>query len=216
MSEQLSGFADNTSQHRMEDTRQAEIARLLDERQKVVTELRTKLLGDKVLEAKELAKIEEEIKKDPNVLVINERLLELTGPRAAGKFSEEIKNQVEGEISSAFEADRTKGFFKLADFENMSEGQKFIKAEQNKIVNLRRRLITYLLPQIIDEKFKNIILAEIDVYDKEYIEFQSKVDLFAEKDDLEIIKAEFENDFEDWYSRLLDIYNKVHSGMDRP
>lgn len=122
MSEQLSAYTENTPQHIVEDTRQELISRLLDERQKVVTELRIKLLGDKVLGAKELAKIEEEIQKDPNVLVINERLLELTGPRAAGKFAAGIKSQVENLLLGATDIHNVEDF--LEDVQHEQRIQK--------------------------------------------------------------------------------------------
>ncbi len=174
--------------------RNAEINKLLDQRQQFLASGK--------------------IKEDPDILAINQRLIELTDSRAPKNFATDIKDQTEDVLSGALESDRTKGFFKLADFENMSEGQKFIKAEQNKIINLRRRLITFLLPQIADQKLKSIIIGEVDIYDKEYLDFQSKVDFFADKDDVEVVKSEFENDFDDWYLRLLDIYSKAHSDID--
>ncbi len=201
MPEKLSAYTEDTPSHRMEDTRQEEINRLLKERETLVSELQELLSSD-------------EVKEHPDVLAINKRLLELTDSRAAKNFAVETKSQVEEAIFTASEADRTKGLFKLEDFQNMSEGQKFIKAEQNKIINLRRRLLTFLLPQITDQKFKSIISGEIEIYDKEYADFQSKVDFFADKDDEDAVKAEFENEFDDWYLRLLDIYSKAHSDID--
>jgi hypothetical protein len=169
---------------------------------------------NKLLDQRKILLVSGKIKEDPDILAINQRLIELTDPKKFAAYSTAVEDQVEGVMTSALESDRTKGFFKLADFENMSEGQKFIKAEQNKIINLRRRLITFLLPQIADQKLKSIIIGEVDIYDKEYLDFQSKVDFFADKDDVEVVKSEFENDFDDWYLRLLDIYSKAHSDID--
>lgn len=83
MLEKLSGFVDDNSQNRMQDARQNEINRLLDQR---------KLLLDK------------KGKDDPEILAINKRLLELTGSRAANKFATETKSQVEGVLSGATDA----------------------------------------------------------------------------------------------------------------
>lgn len=198
MSEQLSGYAENTSQHRMEDTRQAEINRLLDERQKVVTELQKQLLDS------------DKVKKHPDVLAINERLLELTGPRAAGKFSEEIKNQVEGEISSAFEADRTKGFLKVEDFQHMSEGEKFIYAGKKKIIDLHHSLITEVIPQITDQKAQGVIKGRIEKFNYDHLVLDMRIKMFDNEDDLGAVQANFAGALTDLYDRLHDIYIEAY------
>lgn len=235
MSEQLSAYTENTPQHIVEDTRQELISRLLDERQKLVIELRTKLLGDKVLEAKELAKIEEEIQKDPNVVAINERLLELAGPRAASKFVAETKSQIEGVLSGATDQDSIHEI--LRDLNNTrqrsevsaGDGVSITELEQRN-VDIWNRLVSATFEQtVIGIREKFILMREsVDEYKadiKTCLSFLSeKRQIYYEKQmadlDKQISILSAQNDPSDNYYKLsrvskdilenVELYKQLH------
>lgn len=95
MSEKFTGVVVDNSRSVMENTRQAEISRLLDERQKLVSELQQSLGADKV-------------KMHPDVLAINKRLLELTDSRGSAKFAQETKQEIEMALADAQDASSIK------------------------------------------------------------------------------------------------------------
>ncbi len=195
MSEQLSGVFEDALSNRIEDARQKEIDDLLTQRQELVGKLQQTLPDSKEKENK--------IREHPDVLVINKRLLELTSPEGISAF-QEVGNLVE---KSTMVYDRRE--LNTDQENNLSEGMKFIQAEQKKIIGLRRSLVTEIIPQIKDKKARSIIENEVSQFDDDYQIFQKELEEFDDKDDLQKVQAKFVSAFADWYDRLHDIFIKA-------
>jgi hypothetical protein len=131
MSEKLSGFAEENLQNSIEDSRQNEINDLLTQRQELLAS--------------------GEAKDGDRVKALNQRLLELTTPEGIEKF-QEVENMLE---KNSMVLDRKEVVVDQKD--NLSDGMKFVKAEQKKIIDLRRSLITEVIPQITDQKAQSVI-----------------------------------------------------------
>lgn len=188
MPEKLSGFAEDNLQNRIEDSRQQEINDLLTQRQEFI--------------ASGIAKDDESVK------ALNQRLLELTSPEGVDKFGT-VEDLVE---KSAMVYDRKE--VSTDQENNLSEGMKFVKAEMKKIIDLRRSLITEVIPQITDQRAQSVIKGEVNKFDNDYLVFQQDVDWFDDKDDLKKVQDKFAGAFADWYDRLHDIFTEAHRNID--
>lgn len=200
MPEQLSGVFEDALPNRIEDARQKEIDDLLTQRQELVGKLQQTLPDSKEKENK--------IRENPDVLVINKRLLELTSPEGISAF-QEVGNLVE---KSTMVYDRRE--LNTDQENNLSEGMKFIQAEQKKIIDLRHSLITEVIPQITDQKTQSVIEGKVNKFDNEYHTFQEQLDWSDDKDDLEAMRAKFAGVFAAWYDRLHDIFIEAHRNID--
>ncbi|MFA6252813.1 MAG: hypothetical protein WCV69_00895 [Patescibacteria group bacterium] len=217
MTEKLSGFVEDTPRHRVEDARQEEINKLYDERQKLIAQ---GVADD-----------------DKRILILSQRLTELTAPGAAQKFRE-----LESILASPFndggetesiaapssaddtdklvehalrEVDSPETEQKTPDAgEQISEAAKYIREKSKKIVDLRRELVLNIVPKIAGE-VKKIIISQIHQWDMDYNEFQQEVNTYEHKEDLVKVRAEFEMFFNTWYDRLSLIYQEASKNLDK-
>lgn len=210
MTEKLSGFVEDTPQHRAEDARQEEINRLYDERQE--------LIAQGVAE------------DDKRILSLNRCLEEWTTPGAttnaravenlinssksrdvlssADNFDELVEQSLKEVVSPEAEQKKPE-----AD-EQVGEATRYIKEKQKKIVDLRRELVMNVVPKIEGE-VKKIINDQIHQWDMDYNEFQQEVDAYKHREDLAKVRAEFGMFFNNWYSRLSLIYQEASKNLDK-
>ncbi len=206
MTEKLSGFFEDTPQHRVEDARQDEINKLYDERQE--------LIAQGVAE------------DDKRILALNRRLEEWTTPGAttgARAVENLINSSKDMEIPSS--TDNTDQTLRKVDSpeaeqkkpdanEQVSEAAKYIKEKQKKIVDLRRELVINIVPKIEGE-IKKVTIDKIHQWEMDYNDFQQEIDTYKYKDDLAKVRKKFGMFFDNWYFELSLIFQEAIKNLDK-